>query len=144
MGGYKLHKGNINKMFFPTGDVGRWHRAATRRVHTRIRAGSPVDSGRLRASWRVRYRRPEQHLLTGTVYTNVKYAPYVIGGTGIYAGRGYITPRRRKYLRFRGRDGRWVYARRVRGQRPNNFPIRALLSLGPPWRIKVYQVRRPS
>jgi len=45
------------------------------------------------------------------------YPPYVILGTGIYAGRGMITPVRAKRLAWQYKS-RWVSAQAIRGQRP--------------------------
>jgi hypothetical protein len=88
-----------------------------------------VDTGRLRASINtqlvVRGDRP-----IAIVGTNVRYARFVHDGTGIYGPRGrVIRPKRRKFLRFRPKGtGRWVYARKVRGMRPNPFLANALVA----------------
>ena len=86
-----------------------------------------IDTGRLRASISTQlvYRNARPAVLIGT---NVKYALYVHEGTGIYGPKGIpIRPRRAKFLRFRpGRRGRWVYARQVKGMRPNPFLVNAL------------------
>ena len=112
----------INQLFGPAGDVGRWHRATVRRVRAEIVKRAPVDTGRLRSSWLVKHWGiTSGNRLVSTIYTDVNYANYVIMGTGIYAGKGWITPKSKQFLRFRGRGGAWVFARRVRGQRPNNF-----------------------
>lgn len=60
------------------------------------------------------------------VGTNVYYAKWVHSGTGIYGPRGTpIRPVRARLLRFQV-DGRWVYAREVRGMKPNHFLTDAL------------------
>ena len=52
--------------------------------------------------------------------------------TGLYDLRGsphYIYPRTAKFLVFRGKDGRLVFAKRVRGQKPRLYMNRALQQL---------------
>ncbi len=86
-----------------------------------------VDTGRLRASiaTTVVYRNGEPVVLIGT---NVRYARWVHDGTGIYGPHHTpIRPRQAKFLRFRPRGGgRYVYARQVKGMRPNPFMRNAL------------------
>jgi hypothetical protein len=86
-----------------------------------------IDTGRLRASIAtvVVTRNNEPAVLVGT---NVNYARYVHDGTGLYGPRHtVIRPRRGKYLRFKPRGSRkWVYARQVKGMRPNPFLANAL------------------
>lgn len=86
-----------------------------------------IDTGRLRASVAtvVVTRQARPVVLVGT---NVNYARYVHDGTGIYGPRHRpIRPKRAKFLRFRPKGGgRWVYARQVKGMRPNPFLTNAL------------------
>lgn len=86
-----------------------------------------IDTGRLRASiaTQVVTRDGEPAVLVGT---NVNYALFVHDGTGVYGPTGRpIRPRRAKFLRFRPRGSRrWVYARSVKGMRPNAFLLNAL------------------
>ena len=86
-----------------------------------------IDTGRLRASIAtvVVHRNNTPAVLVGT---NVNYALFVHDGTGLYGPRhAPIRPRRGKYLRFRPRGSkRWVYARQVKGMRPNPFLTNAL------------------
>jgi hypothetical protein len=86
-----------------------------------------VDTGRLRASITTQLVTRDS-LPVVLVGTNVRYARYVHEGTGIYGPRGRpIRPRRRKFLRFRPRGrGRYVYARQVKGMRPNHYLTNAL------------------
>lgn len=77
---------------------------------------SPIDRGILRGS-----------ITRGNVYknsngyeikvgTNVKYAPYQEYGTGIFAGRGYIYPKRSRFLVWTDRkSGKLIFAKRVKG-----------------------------
>lgn len=86
-----------------------------------------VDTGRLRASIAtvVVTRDGAPAVLVGT---NVNYARFVHDGTGLYGPRhAPIRPRRGRYLRFKPRGSRkWVYARQVKGMRPNPFLTNAL------------------
>ena len=86
-----------------------------------------IDTGRLRASIAtvVVTRGGSPVVLVGT---NVNYARYVHDGTGVYGPRHTpIRPRRGKFLRFRPRGSRkWIYARQVKGMKPNPFLTNAL------------------
>jgi|SRR5262245_9600486 len=56
------------------------------------------------------------------VGTNVYYAIYVHDGTGIYGPKGrYIYPVNAKYLSWKLKNGKRVFALRVKGMRPNPF-----------------------
>lgn len=86
-----------------------------------------IDTGRLRASIATVAvtRNGEPAVLVGT---NVKYARWVHDGTGIYGPRGVpIRPRTKKFLRFKPRGARrYIYARSVKGMKPNRFLTNAL------------------
>jgi len=86
-----------------------------------------VDTGRLRASitTQIVMRRGLPVCIIGS---NVVYARYVHDGTGLHGPRHrWITPRSRKFLRFRPHHrGRYVYARRVQGMVANPFLRNAL------------------
>lgn len=86
-----------------------------------------IDTGRLRSSITTvpSTRNGELAVLIGT---NVKYAIFVHGGTGLYGPRHQvIRPRRGRYLRFKVRGrARYVYAKSVKGMRPNTFLASAL------------------
>lgn len=86
-----------------------------------------IDTGRLRASisTQVVFRSGEPAVIVGT---NVKYARWVHDGTGLYGPRqAVIRPRRGKFLRFKPKGAhKFVYARKVRGMRPNPFLRNAL------------------
>jgi hypothetical protein len=62
----------------------------------------------------------------------VRYARWVHNGTGIYGPRHRpIKPKRAKALRFKGRrfgKSGWVYARQVKGMKPNPFLEDALIA----------------
>jgi hypothetical protein len=110
------------------------------RVLNKARRLCPVDEGRLRASLAFELRQGENGDLVGRVGTNVEYAVYVHEGTGIYAGRGMITPKRGKFLawpvknnsgqgnrRYKGGSTqKYAFARRVKGQPGKPFLRNAL------------------
>lgn len=94
-------------------------------------SGNPkrVDTGRLRSSIKAvpitRRGAPGSR-----IGTNVKYAIFVHDGTGIYGPRGArIKPKTARYLKFIPKGGnRFVYAKSVKGMRPNPFLLDALVA----------------
>ena len=86
-----------------------------------------IDTGRLRASisTQVVTRNGVPTVLVGT---NLNYAIFVHNGTGIYGPTGrMIRPRRAKRLKFKPKGShKFVYAKAVRGMRPNRFLTNAL------------------
>lgn len=116
MSGFRVIERGVKQLFSARGEVATWNRSVARNVQRQIKKRTPVDTGRLRASWRLKHNAAGASLrLVSTVYTDVNYVNYVI------RGRGPISARPGKFLRFRGRSGDWVYARRVRGVPPNDF-----------------------
>lgn len=116
---------------------------AVRRVVTATRnlavSLAPVDDGVLRASLRTRLETNSREV-KGWVYTDLEYGLYVHEGTGIYGPRGSpIRPRRGRYLVFEARNarttprgrGNLVFARQVRGQRPQRYLLDALREASP-------------
>lgn len=103
--------------------------SAAKRNLSGIGGPKRIDTGRLRASIStvVVERNSQPAVLVGT---NVKYAGWVHNGTGIYGPRGTpIRPRSHKFLRFKPRGAtKWVYARQVKGMRPNPFLKNALIA----------------
>ncbi len=102
------------------------------------RRKTPVNTGWLRSSWHhvlQRKRVGKEWQYVGTVGTNVKYAPYVEFGTGIYATNG------------KGRKTPWVYHLnadvgkykqgfyRTSGQKPKLMLITA-------WKDNIEQIKR--
>ena len=80
---------------------------------------APHRTGNLQRNILFKYR-PVQ----ATITPNAKYAVWVHEGTGVYAGKGMITPKRGKVLAWR-EGGKWRFAKAVKGQRPNKFVDRA-------------------
>jgi hypothetical protein len=95
-------------------------------VRARAQVLAPVDTGRLRGSLKIQkkltFRGP-----TYTVYTNVKYAPYVENGTPPHK----IRPKTKKALKFKI-GGRTVFAKVVNhpGTKPRPFLARAVREVG--------------
>lgn len=118
----------------PNGAVARDLLRRGQRVQNAARRLAPVDEGRLRASITTEVRGSGPSL-TVRVGSNLKYAVYVHEGTGIYAGRGYIYPKRGRYLRWPvknnsgsgnrryrgGSTSRYAFAKRVRGVKGRPF-----------------------
>lgn len=79
---------------------------------------SPIDSGRLRQSILVSPMRQSGSSFTGSVGTSVDYAAWMERGTGIYGPSGQpIRPKTKKFLAFRGKGGKMVFAKSVKGVR---------------------------
>lgn len=109
------------------------------RVLNAARRNVSVDSGRLKASLKLDVEREGRGVVV-RVGSNLDYARYEEEGTGVYAGRGFITPKTGKFLRWpatnnsgsgrrRYKDGstaQWVFARKVRGRKGTRFLSRAL------------------
>lgn len=133
---HKLNQTEITRILTSsTGPVARALLVRGYRVQAQARknlgggAGSGpkrVDTGLLRASIAVELRRRET--LVVRIGTNVEYAIYVHEGTGLYGPKHRrIVPRTKRYLRFRPQGTqRFVYARSVKGMRPNPFLVDAL------------------
>lgn len=110
----------------PKGTVGRdglrraksVQRAARRKVHSRTgRLSRSIDVTQGYKGRDLEYR----------VGTNLHYARFVHDGTGIYGPRHRpIRARAGHLLVFRASNGKRVYAKQVRGQRPNKFLLDSL------------------
>ncbi|MFC4328374.1 HK97 gp10 family phage protein [Streptomyces andamanensis] len=123
----------------PDGDVATYVRRVAEATRSLAVAMAPVDNGPLRASLRVEMEYSTKHV-KAWVYSNLEYALYVHEGTGIYGPKGQpIRPVRAKFLRFEARNARTtprgrgniVFARQVRGARPNRFLLNALKASSP-------------
>jgi hypothetical protein len=118
----------------PNGAVARDTLRRATRVQNSAKRLCPVDEGRLRASIAVELI-GDGRTLEARVGTNLKYGLYVEHGTGIYAGRGYITPKRATMLRWPiknnsgagnrrysgGRTAQYAFAKKVKGVRARPF-----------------------
>lgn len=117
----------IARLKAPGGDVDTF----TRRVAARARdtaklnltADGSVDTGRLRNS--VQYQRfpSSRRAVNYQVGTNLDYGIFLERGTKDHG------PRTAKVLRFKGKNGAFVFAKRVRGIRATRWLSRVLATL---------------
>lgn len=102
---------------------------------------TPVDTGRLRASLSVTFNKGPGGVPMARIGSNLLYAIYVHGGTGLYGPKGsYIYPRTKKFMRWPavnnsgagrrrykgGATAAYVYAKRTKGMRGTPFLLMAL------------------
>lgn len=123
----------------PSGDVYRSVRDVVLATRNLAVSMAPVDDGPLRASLRTKME-ASTRVVRGWVYSDLEYALYVHEGTGIYGPKGQpIRPKNGRYLVFEARNARTtprgrgniVFARQVRGQRPQRFLLEALKAASP-------------
>lgn len=119
----------------PAGPVVRAVEQPTARTANRARLEAPVDKGELRASiGHSVTARPGA--VVGRVYATARHGIWQHQGTGVYAGRGPIRPKRAKVLVFRPKGSRQtVFAHQVKGTPPNPFLLRALRAESP-WPVR--------
>ncbi len=91
----------------------------------KAKENSPIDKGMLRGSIQSRVEGEGQEMV-GIVGTNVEYAKWQEFGTGTYAGRGYITPKRARMLAWQDKSGQWIFARAVRGVPAKKYMLSGL------------------
>lgn len=86
-------------------------------VESAAKQGCPVNDGPLRASI-TSETRVSASAITGTIGSNLEYAPYVHNGTGVYAkdGNGRKTP-----WVYKVKSGKYKGFRITRGQRSQPF-----------------------
>jgi len=118
----------------------QWQDLTARLGEQTIAALAPVDSGHLRErieasrSTRdasVRFRAPTD--------SDAPYALFQEVGTGIYGPLGrYITPKRAAMLSWVDKQGNRVFAKRVRGVRPQHYFKRGLEFLFGPTNVRYY------
>lgn len=132
----RLNQARIQELLrSSSGPVAREVNSYARRVANSAKQKVGVDSGRLRSSI--------SHTLNidgarvvGRVGSLVDYALYHHDGTGIYGPTGRpITPRNGQFLVFPGKGGGMVFAKQVRGSRPNPFLVLALEEVVP-WPVQ--------
>jgi hypothetical protein len=92
-----------------------------------LQSNVPRGDGTTAASFKYKIagRGTEEMTLTvtgGSPSRPKKLIEWLVFGTGIYGPRHTpIKPKRYKFLKFPGKDGRMVYAKQVRGMKPRNF-----------------------
>jgi len=86
---------------------------------TNIKRGAPVDKGYLREHWRSEVDEPNNRVILSN---STSYAPYHTFGTGIYGPEHrMIRPIRAKMLHWINKEGHHVFAKQVRGIKPNPY-----------------------
>lgn len=96
-------------------------------VQHRAQDYAPVDTSVLKNSILVKFADPNSNPMEALVRTNLKYAQYQEFGTGIYGVNATpIRPKRARFLKFKTKEGRIVYARQVKGTRPKKFMQRSV------------------
>lgn len=121
-----LRGGAVRLLVGPDGNLTNLVNTLQRRVVNRAKMLSPVDSGYLRNSHRYDAPVVVGLRVTGEVRATANYAAALHDGTRAHV----IVPRNGKVLRFTGRDGSTVFARRV------NMPARP----GRPWLLNAFQM----
>jgi hypothetical protein len=122
-----LDKKAIARLDREGGDIDTFTRKvagqARDRAKLNLTADGSVDTGRLRNS--VQYQRfpSARRRVNYQVGTNLDYGIYLESGTRDHG------PRTAKVLRFRGRNGAFVFAKRVRGIRATRWLSRVLATL---------------
>lgn len=124
----------------PSGPIHRAVASRVRKTDAIATATAPVGkakkSGARLKNDRTSGVRDEGHRLVGFVSFNVGYALYVTKGTGIYGPRGQvIKPKTKQFLKFTLPDGTVIYAKSVKGQRPNPFLVDALKAGSGGWPV---------
>lgn len=141
---HQLNQAEINRILTsPSGPVAKALLIRGYRIQAQARknlggsASGPkrVDTGKLRASISVQLKQKNSRTLYIRVGTNVEYAIWVHDGTGIYGPlHRPIKPVSHRYLRFKPKgSARYVYAKQIKGMRPNPFLADAIFAarIGP-------------
>lgn len=122
-----LDKKAIARLSAPDGDIDTFTRRVAGQARDRARLNlttdGNVDTGRLRNS--VQYQRfpTARRRVNYQVGTNLDYGIYLERGTRDHG------PRTAKVLRFRGKSGAFVFAKRVKGIRATRWLSRVLGAL---------------
>ena len=128
----RLDRGQLARVI--QGEARRTINERAQQVLNRAKVLAPVDTGRLRASGKIRYSSLFSFRPKATVIFDTDYAAFVNDGTRPHV----IRPRNKQVLRFTV-GGRVVFAKVVHhpGTRPNPFLDRALSETlrGSRWRV---------
>jgi bacteriophage HK97-gp10 putative tail-component len=141
---HKLNQREIEKILTsPTGPVAKALLVRGYRVQAQARKNlgggtsgpKRIDTGHLRASISVQLHKKSTRTLFVRVGTNLRYATWVHDGTGLYGPlHRVIRPKTKRYLRFKPHgSNKYVYAKFVKGMRPNPFLANAIFAarIGP-------------
>lgn len=104
--------------------VKEWVGRSTQLTSREAKQEVSVDTGAMQSDLYPRYSKGG---MEGEVKTVKKYAPYVVGGTGLYGPyHRLITPVKKKALAFNG-----IVRRSVKGQKANPFMEKAYKKIKP-------------
>jgi hypothetical protein len=85
-------------------------------VEAKAKGYAPVQYGLLRGSINTQGPFVTTNNVEASVGTQQEYAPHQEYGTGIYGKTGQmIRPKRGKFLAWKGANGKWIFARAVKG-----------------------------
>lgn len=130
-----MNEANVRALLqSPVGPVVRTVERYTRRTANVARATAPADTGHLRASVTSGVHNRGSSVV-GRVSSSLDYAIYQEKGTGIYAGKGPIRPKKAKVLAFRPKgSAKMVFAKEVKGTPATHFLEKALRT-SVPWPV---------
>lgn len=130
-----MNEANMRAMLTsPAGPVVREVERYTRRTANLARMHAPADNGALRSSITSSVSSRGEKIV-GRVLSPLHYARYQESGTGIYAGRGPIRPKRARMLAFTPKgSSQVVFAREVRGTPATHF-LENSLRQAVPWPV---------
>lgn len=121
----RLYRGKLEGLLTDSNQVvGKSMDDKAKKVIAEIQRTAPRRTGRLANSFSHKLARRGGEI-TAVITSSTDYWVYVEKGTGIYAGRGFITPKRAKFLSWQEGSKR-IFARKVRGQKANPFVENAL------------------
>ena len=121
-----------------------WTRAATYLGRSALRRRAPKDTNLLSETFEVTSPPPTRIGPRVRYSSRQKYALYPEVGTGLYGPkRQWIYPKRARVLTWVDRrTGTRIYARRVRGQRPQRYFRKAMVDVYGPQNVRYYGARR--
>ncbi len=106
-------------------ELGKAVLKAAHQAESKAKEYAPIQYGFLRGSIYSEGPFTSVDNIYAKVGTNIEYAKWQEEGTGVYAGRGMITPKRARILAWKDRGGQWHVARAVRGVKGKFFFKRA-------------------
>jgi hypothetical protein len=126
VGGVTVRKSGMK--VFMAADMRMFSEKLGRQIVRDIRLFAPRgETGRTAATLAASAIKIRGYTIHFTVGSHSGHSLYPDQGTGIYAGRGYIRPKRARALVFRPKgSAAFVFAQRVKGQPPQHFMQKGL------------------
>jgi len=120
---FEVDPKEVQKLFKVPDEVGkRAFKYLVMEIHQGFIDESPVDDGELQ-KWQRRKINDWEY----QIYDGPEYALYVALGTGIYGPKKKpIVPKRAQFLRFVNKQGKVIYTKSVKGQKPNPYHERGV------------------